>query len=123
MSLLFEGAAAVDWVQDVVEACLDGIIMMPHETITFAFEDCLRRGDQALASCVEACRRCGGELPATASHPLLKVNVMACDNHTFDLWGEMVKTGVKITEGLCIGILAWSAEPQLLRFAEEFAKL
>ncbi len=64
MSLLFEGAAAVDWVQDVVEACLDGIIMMPHETITFAFEGCPRRGDLALTSCIRpsavvaaSCRR------------------------------------------------------------------
>ena len=48
--------------------------------------------------------------------------VMACDNHTFDLWEEMVKTGVKITEGLCVGILARSAESELLRFAEEVAK-
>jgi hypothetical protein len=34
----------------------------------------------------------------------------------------MVKAGVKITEGLCIGILARSAESKLLRFAEEVAK-
>ena len=33
-----------------------------------------------------------------------------------------MKAGVKITEGLCIGILARSAESKLLRFAEEVAK-
>jgi hypothetical protein len=64
VSLLFKVAAEVDRVQAVVEACLDGTIMMPHETITFAFEDCPRRGDLVLTSCIEAFRRCGGELPA-----------------------------------------------------------
>jgi hypothetical protein len=77
VSLLFKVAAEVDRVQAVV----DGTIMMPHETITFAFEDCLRRGDLVLTSCIEACRRCGGELPATAFHTLLNVNVTVCDNH------------------------------------------
>ena len=35
VSLLFKVAAEVDRVQAVVEGCLDGTIMMPHETITF----------------------------------------------------------------------------------------
>ena len=35
VSLLFKVAAEVDRAQVVVEACLDGTIMMPHETITF----------------------------------------------------------------------------------------
>ncbi len=64
-----------------------------------------------------ACRLCGGELPATAFHSLLDVN-----NHTLDLWVEMVYTGVKLTEGLCIGILARSTESNFLCFAEEVAK-
>ena len=81
VSLLFKVAAEVDRVQAVVEACLDGTIMMPHETITFAFEDCPRRGDLVLTSCIEAHRRCGGELPATAVHTLLDVNATVCDNH------------------------------------------
>ncbi len=38
VSLLFKVAAEVDRVQALVEACLDGTIMMPHETITLAFE-------------------------------------------------------------------------------------
>ena len=91
---------------------------MPHETITFTFEDCLRRRDLALASCNEACCRWGGELPATAFHPWIEVNVMACDIHTFDFWEELVKAGVKITEGHCVGILARSSGSKLLRFAE-----
>ena len=35
---------------------------------------------------------------------------------------EMVQTGVKITEGLCLGILARSTESKFLCFAEEVAK-
>ena len=35
---------------------------------------------------------------------------------------EMVQTGVKITEGLCMGILARSTESKFLCFAEEVAK-
>ena len=47
----------------------------------FAFEDCLRRGDLVLTSCIEACRRRGGELPATAFHTRLNVDVTVCDDH------------------------------------------
>jgi hypothetical protein len=59
----------------VLEACFDGSIMMQHETITFTFEDCLRCGDLALASCIEAGCRCGSELQATAFHPLIELSV------------------------------------------------
>ena len=61
-------------------------------------------------SCLEACCLCGGKMPATAFDPIIKVNLMPFDIYTFDLREVMVQTGVKITEGLCVGILAWRAD-------------
>ena len=62
-------------------------------------------------------------MPATAFDPMIKVNLMPCDIYTFDLREVMVQTGVEITEGLCVGILAWRAESKFLRFADEVAKV
>ena len=62
-------------------------------------------------------------MPATAFDPMIKVNLMPCDIYTFDLREVMVQTGVNITEGLCVGILAWRAESKFLRFADEVAKV
>lgn len=122
VGLLFRIGSESERLKDVFEVCLESGISLPHETVCFAFEDCLKRSDCALAATIEAAVRAGGDLPHGAFDPLLKVNVVAGHSHALELWEEMQALGVKLTEGLCVGVLARSAESKHLRFAEEVTK-
>jgi len=104
---------------------LEAKVPIPPEAITLLLEDCLKHGDLSRARRVEHIARTqSGTLPLAPGgyDALLKVCVLHSDLHALELFTEMQKSGIRISEGLCVGLLARCAESKFLRFAEEIAK-
>jgi len=100
-------------------------ISIPPEAICFLLEDCLKRGDLPQARQVEQiARQQAGSAPLLlgAYDALLKICVLQSDLYALDLFAEMQKSNFRISEGLCVGLLARCAETKFLRFAEDIAK-
>lgn len=94
------------------------------EAATSLLEDCTKRNDLATGRKVEELARRatdGGTLPANAYGLLLKLNVSAADAHALELLEEMQRLKVRMTEGLCLGVLSRCGDSQFIRFAEKFA--
>jgi len=85
-------------------------------------EHCQKRGDTHLAHTVEDLLRVAGTtLPSSVFDLLLKTYVVGSDPYATKLFAEMRCSGVNITEGLCVGLLARCADSKFLTFAEEIA--
>lgn len=99
---------------------------MPPEATVLLLEDCLKRSDLSQARRVEqAARKRQGSSPLLigAYDALLKTCVLHSDLYALELFEEMQKLNMRISEGLCVGLLARCAETKFLRFAEEIAKV
>jgi len=100
-------------------------VPIPPEAIVFLLEHCLKQNDLAEAQLVEQVARQQADsstLPAGAYDALIKIYVLHNDLYALGLFEEMQKFNVRISEGLCVGLLARCAEMKFLRFAEEIAK-
>mmetsp|Transcript_162355 Transcript_162355/g.311713 ORF Transcript_162355/g.311713 Transcript_162355/m.311713 type:complete len:1014 (+) Transcript_162355:137-3178(+) len=100
-------------------------IPIPSEAIACLLEDCLRRSDLPQARQIEQIsRRKAGSSPLClgAYDALLKLCAVHGDCYALELFEEMKKEDLRISEGLCVGLLARCAETKYLRFAEEIVK-
>jgi len=110
----------------VAEAChtlTDASIVLPPEAVALLLEDCAKRNNLELATHIEALARetkqpflCG------AYDALLKLNTLVGNLHALDLFEEMQTSGVRISEGLCVGLLSRCADCKFLRFAENIVQ-
>lgn len=90
------------------------------ETLVVILEDCCKRNDAALARQVhDLAKESGVKLLTAAYDALLKVYVVAADLRALPLFTDMRASGLKISEGLCVGLLARAADAKFLRFAQE----
>jgi len=99
-------------------------VPIPPEAKVLLLEDCLKRGDLSQARQVEhiARKQAGSTLLVGAYDALLKNCVLHNDLYALELFEEMQKVNIRISEGLCVGLLARCAETKFLRFAEDIAK-
>jgi pentatricopeptide repeat protein len=98
-------------------------LQLPAEAVTVLLEDCLKRDDVELALRVEESARNGNTpLAVSAYDALLKLCVNRANIHALRVFDDMEKEGVRISEGLCVGLLARCADSKFLRFAEKVAK-
>jgi len=102
---------------DMVEKA--GMTLSPDAVVVIV-EDCGKRSDVSSAKRVEhLCRKHSVQLLSGAYDGLLKLYTLAGDTHALDLFKEMQASGTRITEGLCVGLIARCAETKFLRFADE----
>jgi len=95
-------------------------VTLPSEAVVCLLEDCIKRNDVALARHMDQlAHESVMPLVFSAYHTLLKLYVQVGDLRAIELFAEMDQAGLRISEGLCVSILARSAESKFLRFAEE----
>jgi len=104
--------------------CLtDAGIALSPEAVSLLLEDCAKRGNLELAARIEAlAREAKQPLLCGAYEALLKLNASAGSLHALDLFEEMRTSGVRISEGLCVGLLSRCADCKFLHFAEAVVK-
>lgn len=104
---------------DAVEAS----VTLTSEAVALLLEDCCKRGDFNFARRLERISR-EAKLPLlySAYDALLKLHTVQGDLRALELFQEMQNAGVRISEGLCVGLLARCAEVKFLRFAEEIVR-
>merc|ERR1719221_1855627 len=104
---------------DAVENVQKGFTL-PSEAIVCLLEDCVKRNDVALARHMEQLAR-KSDVPLVCSvyEALLKLYAQVGDLRAIEVFAEMDQAGVRISDGLCVSILARSAESKFLRFADE----
>lgn len=96
---------------------------LPSEALVVLFEHCLTSNDLQLALRVEkVARERKAMIPAHAYDALLKTCVVHASAHAFHVLQRMQDEGLKISEGLCVGLLARCADSKFLSFAEEIAR-
>mmetsp|Transcript_141132 Transcript_141132/g.249334 ORF Transcript_141132/g.249334 Transcript_141132/m.249334 type:complete len:1019 (-) Transcript_141132:38-3094(-) len=106
-------------------AAFEEHISLPQEAAVLLLEECLKRSDLSQARRIEqlARKQGSGPLPVGAYTALLKNCVIHSDLYALELFEEMQKLNVRISDRLCVGLLARSAETKFLRFAEEIVKV
>lgn len=94
------------------------------EASVIILENCQKRNNVTLAKLVEAAARKGGvPLPISAYDALLKLLAGSADPYAIDLFRELQEiTSLRISEGLCVAIIARCAESRFLRLAEAVVK-
>mmetsp|Transcript_126431 Transcript_126431/g.393495 ORF Transcript_126431/g.393495 Transcript_126431/m.393495 type:complete len:931 (+) Transcript_126431:245-3037(+) len=96
---------------------------LPQEAVVLLAEEACRHDDMEFAKRLEKLtREAKQDLPAGSYDPLLKLCSLHGDSHALELWKDMQEAGFRISEGLCVGLLARCAETKFLRFAEEVVK-
>eukprot|EP00933_Yihiella_yeosuensis_P062601 TRINITY_DN65590_c0_g1_i1.p1 TRINITY_DN65590_c0_g1~~TRINITY_DN65590_c0_g1_i1.p1 ORF type:complete len:1016 (-),score=200.81 TRINITY_DN65590_c0_g1_i1:136-3183(-) len=109
--------------EDMLKKVIDGGLPLRGDCFNVLLEDCARRNDIATAQKVEQLARDAQEkLSLNAYDSLLKMYTMAADPHALDLFKEMQESEQRVSEGLCVGLLARCADVKFLRFAEEISK-
>lgn len=94
-------------------------LQLPAEALTILLEDCFKRDDIALALKVEKlASETNTSLTVNAYDSLLKLCVAHAHVRAMDIFERMDKDCLRISEGLCVGLLARCAESKFLRFAE-----
>lgn len=93
------------------------------EAVVVLLEGCLKGQDLTWAKAIEAEARAAG-VPFTIAmyDPLLKLYAGGGDPGAARLFDEMQKSDVRVSEGLCVALLARCAEAKFLRFAEEIVR-
>lgn len=95
----------------------------PCEAVAVLLEDCCKRSDLELASHVEQlARKCKVPLSSAAYDSLLKLHASTGSVYALELFKELEASSSRISEGLCVGLLARCAEAKFLRFAEEVVR-
>jgi pentatricopeptide repeat protein len=106
---------------EVFEAVLASkFLQLPQDAVAVLLEDCAKRNDMELAMRVQKLvRESKNQLSTSAYDSLLKICVGHADVHALELFAKMQEEGIRISEGLCVGLLARCADSKFLRFAEE----
>jgi len=95
-------------------------ISLPAEAVTVLLDDCCKRNNLALAGRVDLLvKQLGVALLTGSFDSLLKIYAVAGDARAMTIFQEMRSTNTRISEGLCVGLLARAADSKFLRFAEE----
>lgn len=116
---LFRTACQHDRGPEVFEATY-GTLQLPQDAIIVLLEDCHKRDDLNLALRIEKVAQAGKDpFPVSAYDALLKMCVKQANVYALQLFENMQKQGLRISEGLCVGLLARCADSKFLRFAEE----
>jgi pentatricopeptide repeat protein len=120
---LFRTACQNDRGVEMFEAALAcEKLPLPGDALNVLLEDCVVRKDLALALRIETIAKAHKTaLPASAYDSLLKICTAHADVHAVEIFQNMQKEGVRISEGFCVGLLARCADSKFLRFAEEIA--
>jgi len=93
---------------------------LPAEAVAVLLDDCCKRNALEFASRVQQlASEAGTPLLTGAFDSLLKTYVVAGDARAITLFKDMQRSGARISEGLCVGLLARAADSKFLRFAEE----
>jgi len=96
---------------------------LPAEAVVLLLEDCVKRSDLPFAQQVEkAARDSKVPLLCGAYDSLLKLYTVAGDLHALELFEALQASQHRISEGLCVGLLARCADAKFLRFAEEIVR-
>merc|ERR1740129_627557 len=104
---------------DALEVAQEGLTL-PAEAVVCLLDDCVKRNDVDLARRTEQLtRQSGVPLLCASFEALLKLYAQVGDLRAIEVFAEMDQAGLRISEGLCVSILARSAESKFLRFAEE----
>lgn len=121
LAQLFRTACQNDRGVEIFEATLASeSLQLPQDAVTVLLEDCCKRNDLALALRVEnVVREKKSALSTSAYDSLLKICVAHADVHALELFQNMQKEGLRVSEGLCVGLLARCADSKFLRFAED----
>jgi len=105
---------------DGVFASAKANVSLPAEAVAVLLDDCCKRNDLDMASRIEVLASEAGTPLLTGSFDsLLKTYVVAGDSRAIKLFQDMQRSGTRISEGLCVGLLARAADSKFLRFAEE----
>jgi len=91
-----------------------------QDALIVLLDQCQKSNDVVLALRIEKHARDNkSALPVGAYDSLLKICVAHANIHALQLFENMQKEGLRISEGLCVGLLARCADSKFLRFAEE----
>jgi len=116
---LFRTACQNDRGPEIFEATSE-TLQLPQDAIVVLLEDCHKRNDLILALRIEKFARAGKDpFPVSGYDALLKICVMHANVYALQLFEDMQKEGLRISEGLCVGLLARCADSKFLRFAEQ----
>jgi len=98
-------------------------VVLPADAVVVLLEDCLKRSDVELARRVEQVAKDAKISLLTGCYDaLLKLYAAAADSHALELFEAMQRANLRISEGLCVGLLARCANAKFLPFAEEIVK-
>lgn len=99
-------------------------VQLTQDAIVVLLEDGLKRDDLTFSLRVVKVAREGNVQFAFAAYDsLLKLCASHADANAIDFFRAMQKDGLRVSEGLCVGLLARCAESKFLRFAEEIVGL
>lgn len=99
-------------------------VLSNMEALTLLLEYCQKSKSLAFARRLEkAMRQRGGALSVGIYDALLKLYAVTGDSRAHQLFQEMQDANMRISEGLCVGLIARCAESKFLRFAEEVMRL
>lgn len=119
---LFRIAGDAGRVKEAFDA-VEGLTSMTSESVVVLLEHCSKTQDLAFAKRVEKLARDSKlTLTSSAYDPLLKVYAVNCDFGVMALFEEMQVSNVRISDGLCVGLIARCAEAKFLRLAEEIVR-
>mmetsp|Transcript_78572 Transcript_78572/g.163244 ORF Transcript_78572/g.163244 Transcript_78572/m.163244 type:complete len:1079 (+) Transcript_78572:191-3427(+) len=109
--------------REVFEA-ISTVATLSPEATSQLLEDCVKSNDLLLAKRIEETARSQEVVLTTGAYDaLLKLHTMSADPRAMDLFEEMqASSAARISEGLCVGLLARCAEVKFLKFAEEIVK-
>lgn len=121
---LFRAACQKERGEEIFEAARAvKSFQLPGDAIVVLLEDCLKRDDLTFALNIEkVAKECGTLLPFGAYDALLKICVTHAETYALELFQRMQQEGLRVSEGLCVGLLARCAEAKFLTFAEEVAR-
>lgn len=123
---LFRGAAQSERVAELFETAFASEeqpqVPLSAEVVGVIMEDCLKRDDVSLARRLEKMARDAKlQLSIVAYDTFLKLLVVHADMYAVPVFERMRTENSRISEGLCVGLLARCAESKFLQFAEEIA--
>jgi len=125
---LFRVASDAGRTQEIFERAHDSGIFegpkastsLPAEAVAVLLDDCCKRNDLKLARRIEVlAKEVGSPLLTSSFDSLLKIYAVAGDPQALTVFQEMRSSSTRISEGLCVGLLARAADSKFLRFAEE----
>jgi pentatricopeptide repeat protein len=123
MQQFFRITAEASMVPEMFDAVLEAGLPLPPEALSLILENCSHKSNLELAKRVERiAKETKTPLLAHGYDALLKMWTVTGDIHAIELFEEMQQSGVRISEGLCVGLLARCAEIKFMRFAEDIFK-